>query len=157
MNESRQTSIMQPFSSPVASSVTNQPNQCCIYSVQNRYRSRWEIRQASKHVFMTNGMWCIYQSTLFPPSCFNEMHLLFLLGVWICYVCTEYASAGFVKGCGYPCQAVLAFGVQSVYIFLFRRLDCNCFIFFFSIVKAHGSPWRISLLGLIDWPVTWPG
>ena len=59
------------------------------------------------------------------------MHLLFLLGVWICYVCTEYASAGFVKGCGYPCQAVLAFGVQSVYIFLFRRLDCNCFFFFF--------------------------
>ena len=82
------------------------------------------------------------------------MHLLFLLGVLICYVFTEYASAGVVKGCGYPCQAVLAFGVQSVYIFLFRRLECNCFFFFFSIVKAHGSPWRISLLGLIDWPVT---
>ena len=59
------------------------------------------------------------------------MHLLFLLGVLICYVFTEYASAGVVKGCGYPCQAVLAFGVQSVYIFLFRRLECNCFFFFF--------------------------
>lgn len=137
------------------SSVINKLNQPMLHILRSSYilctsRSRWEIKQAS-------------QTRVYDE--WNVMHLLvltrciclFCLGFGFCYVCTEYASAGVVKGCGYSCQAVHTpeYFIQSVYIFLFRCLGyvTNC--------SVHcQSTWFIlanTTLTGVDWYVTWPG